>query len=149
MSKVDAFAILDFETSGLKSDLCAITETAVQVIHPNSFQEISRYTEYVKSDFHPNIIKGDNKPDNKPINPYKGTWYFEGALNVTGLTIEFLKKNGKDYTEVAQRMAEEFSKGKISSNKFIKPVIVGHNIVFDINFLQVLFKLAKIDLSKL
>lgn len=149
MSRIDSYIVLDFETGGFDPAISAATEIGMQIIHPETLQEICRYGELFKSEM---IMVADKfKPDDQnpiPKNPYKGGYYYEGAFKVTGLTLDFLNKNGKDYIEVANVMAEKFSQGKLSKGSWSKPILVGHNLAFDIPFLQTLFSLAKLDLAK-
>ena len=149
MSRIDSYIVFDFETGGFNASHSPATEIGLQIIHPDSLQEICRYGELIKSDIR--MVSDKFKPSEPeiPKNPYKGGFYFEGAFKTTGLTIEHLNKNGKEYIEVANIMAEKFAQGKLSKGAWSKPILVGHNLSFDIPFLQVLFSLAKIDLSKL
>lgn len=147
MSKIDSYIVFDFETGGLKHSLSPATEIGMLTIHPETLLETSRYTDYIKSEL--TLVEDSFKPESIPDNVYKGGYYFKGALGVTGITIDTIKKQGVDVVKVAERMAEEFSKGKLSKGHWSKPILVGHNLAFDIPILQVMFKIAKIDLTKL
>ncbi len=146
MSKVDCFVVLDFESGGLDFSLSPATEIGLTVLHPDSLEEISRYSEYIYSDL--TMVNDKFKPDVKPANPYQGGYYFEGAFNTTGITIETIQKEGLKVEQIVKGLIEQFQKAKLTKTHWSKPMIVGHNLAFDIPFLQLLFKLAKQDLSK-
>lgn len=146
MSKVDGYIVLDFETGGLQHKLCPATEIGVVVLHPDTLEEVSRYSQYIKSDLQ--MVDDSFKPTSIPENPYEGGYYFRGAFNTTGIKIETIQSEGLDVNKVVAGLIEEFKKAKFTKSGFSKPMIVGHNLAFDIPYLQTLFKLAKQDLSK-
>lgn len=130
MSKVNPFIILDFETGGLKGSLNAITEIAMLCVDGESLMEVGRYESYVT--------------------PYIGYEYDEKALTCTGLTLEKLLQQGKPLKQVGDEVISVMKEWyeKTTNNFRKKPILVGHNIKFDISFLQQLFKETKNDIGK-
>ena len=72
------------------------------------------------------------------VKPTKSREYNPDALRVNGLTIEFLKENGVTEHEAAD-LIEEF----VKYNGGFKPVFLAHNIVFDAQFVNILFMRTK------
>lgn len=144
------FISIDCETGGLdkSTEMHAskfpITEIALISYSGTSWDEISRYTTY---------IKGQKKEPNKTFENYiKGyagydddLCYTKGALDHTNVTVEKLEKEGKDYKLVVKELCQEFAKAK---NGRMLPILVGQNITYDIPFINYLFTYANVDLSK-
>ncbi len=146
MSKIDSYVVFDFETGGLKHTHSPATEIGMLTLHPDGLEETSRFDTIIKSEV---ILVEDNFKADQPDNVYEGGYYYKGALGVTGITVDQIKKQGMDVKKVAQAMAEQFLKAKLSKGHWSKPILVGHNLAFDVPFLQTIFDIAKIDLSKL
>ena len=142
MIKNYAFICLDFETGGIdkkenkNATKFPITEVGL-IVYDMNFEEISRFSCYVKGQYNKDNVYVGYDPD---------LIYQQEALTHTGVTIEKLEK-GLTYKEVAAQLIIEFQKADIGK-KYQKPVLIGHNITYDIPFLQYLFKFAKLDLSK-
>ncbi len=143
--KFHNFICLDFETGGLDKKnnfhaiTCPITEVAIMGLQANTLEEIVRYTSYVKGRYSNGRYIGYSQLHDQE--------YQEGAIKATGITKEILEENGQDYKKVCSDIIEVFEKCHSGSN-FHKSVLFGHNIGYDIPFLQYLFKLCKKDLSK-
>lgn len=127
--RVNPFIVLDYETGGLIAAKNAITEIAMIGVSGETLQEVGRYESYV----YPYLYEYDQK-----------------ALDYTGITMDKLYDKGKDLKTVVVEMAEKFDEWykKTSNSRYKKPILVGHNITFDIGFIQQTFKDCKIDLSK-
>lgn len=129
MIKINPYIIIDFETGGFKAYTNAATEIACLCITGDTLQEIGRYESYIQ--------------------PYLYE-YEQKALDYTGITLDKLKNHGKPLEIVVKELAAKFDEWKkqTSNSHTKKPILVGHNVKFDIPFLQQIFKEAKIDLSK-
>lgn len=116
--------VLDCETGGLKRKDNPITEIAMILYEVTSagLIEKERYESLVK-----------------PYEPY--TELNPKAVEKTGLTLEKLMASGKDVKVVFEAMKTLFKSCKP------KPVIAGHNVSFDVGFIDELFKFHKTDLS--
>lgn len=131
--------ILDTETGGLDPSTCAITQLSCQMMRLDTFEIIGVFDEYIKpypkGTFNLNPIK--KLRTKREIDKEEESFfeYNQRALDVTGLSVEFLKKNGKDIFEVADNFIEFITKWTLGKSKAFKPIIVGQNIPFDINFL--------------
>jgi DNA polymerase III epsilon subunit-like protein len=117
---------LDFETGGLDAQKQAITQIAFISFEASTFKEINRYESYVS--------------------PYGNYQYEDKALEMTGVTYEKIE-SGKDIRTVVKEISELFSEANTSGHTK-KPILLGHNIPFDISFLQQIFAFTKTDLSK-
>lgn len=130
MSKINPYIILDFETGGLDCTKNAVTEVGMLCVDGGTFKEIGRYESY--------------------ISPYIAE-YNQQALDFTGITLDLLNQKGKPLKQVVTEMSEFFKemKEKTSNSHTKKPILVGHNLGFDIGFLQAIFREVKMDLSTL
>lgn len=129
--KLNPYIILDFETGGVKGGKeNAITEVAMLCVDGGTFMEVGRYESYVQ--------------------PYIGYEYEDKALEYTGITMDLLRAEGKPLLQVGNEMCELIKKwhSETSNTHTKKPVVVGHNIQFDISFLQQVMKESKNDISK-
>lgn len=135
--------VLDTETGGLDATTCAITQLSCQMVRLDTFEIIGQFDEYIKpypkGNFNPNPTK---KLRTKREIEKEEESYFEynqRALDVTGLSLDLLKKKGKDIFEVADSFITFITKHTLGKSKAYKPFIVGQNIPFDINFLYHFF----------
>lgn len=127
--KVSPYVILDFETGGLDKKKSAISEIAMYAITGDTLSEIGRYESLIK--------------------PY-GKEYHPKALEVTGLTLEKLEEEGKDFGVVCEEITAFLQKANVhKSTTGHKPIIVAHNAMFEFGFLQHLEAEGKVPLSKL
>jgi DNA polymerase-3 subunit epsilon len=131
MPKVNPYIVFDFETGGLDPKKHAATEIAMLCIDGSTLQEVGRYESY--------------------ISPYLFEYQKE-ALNYTGITMEKLDRLGKPLKQVVKEIVEWVKEMRVktdSTSYTKKPILVGHNPLFDIGFLQQIFKEAKEDATKL
>lgn len=115
----NSFIIFDFETGGLDSKKNPITEIGLISIEGGiSLKKISSYQ--------------------KMIAPYdEKLIYDEKALKITGITMEMIEEDGEKIETVALEILKEFEKANIHQGKTgLLPILVGHNVQFDIDFLM-------------
>jgi DNA polymerase III epsilon subunit-like protein len=121
--------VIDFETGGLLFDKNPITEIGVLAIDFFDFKKLGEYSSLVK--------------------PYDDTLiYDKGAAEATGITREKCEKEGKECKIVWKEFLDFVSISQVSKGAKWKPIIIGHNIGFDIGFLLIQAELHKTDLSK-
>lgn len=128
---MNSYIIFDVETGGLTPEKNAITEFALLSIRGDDFSELTRYQTYVQQ-------YDDNLE------------YTEGALNATGIGWKEIN-SGKSIQNVINDIVDQFKQSSVGKNKRDKPVLVGHNVQFDIGFLNQImsYSKTKVDLSKL
>lgn len=121
------YIVFDFETGGLDASVNAITELAFIVLDGETLNEIERYSSFVL-------------PYNKR--------YDDQALQFTGISMEMLK-NGQPLKKVLEDFKNCCEKNK-TPKAGIKgfPLLVGHNVEFDIDFLFTACVEQNVDLSK-
>lgn len=127
MSNTNHFICLDFETGGLKPKKNPITQVALKGFSCNDFSEICEFETYVK--------------------PYDDLELDEAALKATGITYSDIM-NGMDIKLAMTNIVEQIEKVKAISSRTHKPILVGHNVKFDIGFLLYAADKTKTDLSK-
>ena len=119
--------VLDCETGGLDPTKHAITEIAMLSVDPKGMKEINRWETLIKS--------------------YGDLEYEKDALEVTGISLEDIN-SGMDATKVVAifiKFCEQLTpKGDRGKHK---PIIVGHNVGFDIGFIKRLFEEAGKNLA--
>jgi len=118
------YIVLDLETGGFDVSVANITEIAFIVLN-KKFEIIEEFTQLIK----PYIVKNDIFVQQDAYN--------QQALQITGLTIEQLTEEGIDIKKALKMVNDSFIKNKIGRTY---PILVGHNITFDIKFLQLAFK---------
>lgn len=129
--KITQIVCIDFETGGFDANKNPATEVGLISFKNDIFEEISRYKSYIK-----------------PYDKENGLEYTQKALDFTGLSIDKLEKEGQKYIKVVNDLIAEFKKANTAGNKTKKPILLGHNIAFDIPFLMQLFDLVGKDLSE-
>jgi DNA polymerase III alpha subunit (gram-positive type) len=116
--------VLDTETGGLKSDKNPITQVGLSVIEPIHFDEISSFNTFVQ--------------------PYDDLIIEQAALDASRVTMKQIN-DGVDVTVLIKKLIAVFKeatgKGRIS-----KPILCGHNLGFDLRFLNYLFSSRNQDL---
>lgn len=127
-SKINNIIVFDVETGGLDSLVNPITQIALQAFSLKDFKEVCRYSSYVK--------------------PSYNQEYDDKALAYTGITLTKLEKEGKPITQVVKELCQFFLQANQSGSKTHKPVLLGHNVLFDIGFLQAAFAYCNTDLQK-
>ncbi len=142
-TKLNNFVVLDCETGGLDrknqehARVVPMTEIAAIGVSADNFQEFGRYVSKLKGQY-----VGEDYVGYRPELIYQ-----EQALKFTGVTIAKLEREGKSVKEVVEGLIEIFVMTKTGSHLH-KPVIVGHNVTYDIPFIQDIFDFDKKDLSK-
>jgi len=112
------YLVIDFETGGFDYNTCAITQVALIILEGKSLIQLNEYNSY--------------------ITPYDKE-YEQGALTATNISLDKLKKEGKDAKIVAKELEAILSRYASRSNKD-KLIWVGHNPLFDIGFFNVFMK---------
>lgn len=122
--------VFDFETGGYKPDKNAVTELAVSVLDGKTLS----YT----------------KPVGLLAAPYYDPklTYEQQALDVTGISIQLLEDEGVPIKELVQLIVDHAVIANPSGSIKTKPLLVGHNVIFDIGFLIAIFNFCKVNLSK-
>lgn len=131
--KINDYLVLDWETGGIpkwedkkESPVC---EVACIGINGRTLEEILRYD---------NMIK-----------PYDLSLpYEEGAWKANGLSMEEVKLKGIQLSQVVEDICIVATETNVEQSKIARPILVGHNITFDIPLLQKVFQRAKKDLSQ-
>ncbi|MGL5690390.1 MAG: 3'-5' exonuclease [Bacteroidales bacterium] len=141
---------LDFETGGLDSKDCAITQISMQAINLETFECIDKLVAYVKP-YNRQAPKKKVLKKKKDIDEEIPMIYEEKALKYSGIEMVTLEKQGVDLMDLATKVIEFITKNTLSTGKAGKPVLIGQNIPFDISFLQQLLTYAGLygDFSKL
>jgi DNA polymerase III alpha subunit (gram-positive type) len=123
------FLIMDFETGGLSPRKNPATEFAGVWVESSDLSTIASYETLIK--------------------PYDNNLMYEKeALNLTGLSIERMVDEGQDVKMVVETIVKNSELANKDKQRGKKLIVVGHNIQFDIGFLQQIFKYAKVDMSK-
>lgn len=129
------YIIFDCETGGMdkKNNENAINypmcELALLSVKHDTFEEIGRYETLLKPHY------GDNHQ------------YTPEAQAIHGIKLYEMESKGKEAKVVAKELAK-FCEDALGDKKYEKPLLVGHNVTFDIPFWQYLFDIVKMDLSK-
>lgn len=151
--KFHNYVVFDCETGGLdkKNGLHAInfpiTQIAFVGIDGYSLTEINRYEAYIKGKHDRNFVPTDNDVVPGYVGYGLNQVYTKGAFLHTNTTVEKLENLGQEAKQVCLEIIDLFESIK-SSSKFHKIILVGHNVIYDIPFLQYLFKLFNKDLDK-
>lgn len=122
----NTLAVLDTETGGLDPQKNPITQLAAIAVEPTRFKELSRIDFYVK--------------------PYGSKWIIEDeALKRTQLKMRDILA-GVNYKVACGNCIEFFRALNKGGKPKTRPIIIGHNIGFDIGMLKMLFELNGKDL---
>ncbi len=128
MSYKAKYVIFDLETGGLKPEENPITEIAVLVVDPYTFEEINRWETYVKN--------------------YNSLKYHPKALELTGISLSDIKTGGIEVERMVGVLIDIFKeytpKGDRGGGR---PMLAGHNLGFDIDFLKYAFFHCNKDLN--
>ena len=129
--KINNYIILDFETGGLDCKKNPIIEFGCVVVSGKTYEQILQYD---------NIIR-----------PYDDSLvYEEQATRVHGISKEMALRDGITLKQFAQDFETICNEANTENSKIGRPMLVGHNIQFDKNFLcEALVNRCKLDLSKL
>jgi len=117
------YIVFDCETGGLSPKRNPITEIALIACEFGTFKEINRFETFVR--------------------PYADLVIEEKALEMTNITLKEINQ-GIDYKELVKLLIQFFQLstprgGK--GNRFY-PILVGHNVSFDIGFVKEIFQFA-------
>jgi DNA polymerase III epsilon subunit-like protein len=120
----NSFIAFDFETGGLESQVNPATEIALIAIKGDeTLDEIGRYQGLIK--------------------PYDSALiYTEKAAATSGISLELLEDEGLDLNEVVDGVVDLMRSANFSpkNSAGIRSILVGHNPMFDINFLNHIFE---------
>lgn len=119
-------AVLDVETGGKQATVNPITQFAIQIVDPLDFKILHSYDTFVK--------------------PYNNLKIEKEALDYTRVTMQQINA-GIDYRELLKQIIQAVKLANKSGNGASRPVIVGHNVGFDVGFLTYLFNYANKDLN--
>lgn len=151
-------ACFDFETSGLDVTKNIVMEFAFVTSNQFDFEPEVKYSELIKpyglKTFVPETINVGKKK--KPI--FKEVLieekvkpiYKKEALEVHGVSIAETVSKGieiGDFVETLIKMFKEMNPTR-NNHASSRPILCGHNVAFDISFLDVIFKLLGEELSK-
>jgi|SRR5690606_14350330 len=123
---VNSYIIFDWETGGLDATKVAVTELAMISIRGDNFEEIDRISTYIK--------------------PYGNYTYDQKALDITGISHDDIN-SGISVKELVSQIIQLFQNASFTKRKDARPIIVAHNVLFDISFLQQVFAFCKVNLS--
>jgi len=123
------YVVLDTETGGLKAKENPILEIAIVVLD-TKLKEVLRYETYIR--------------------PYGGLYIDPRALKANGIKVSEVERSGISKKEAQKNIVSVFKQAMGgSSHPSRKPIVVGHNINFDINFLVEFFEDSKWDFKDL
>jgi DNA polymerase III epsilon subunit-like protein len=120
------FVILDFETGGFKATENPITEVAMMVVEPINFNVVTTWESFVL--------------------PYSEEWIITKEALQASQTSMTKIMTGISHKKACAEMIRVFKAANPSGTKYNKPILVGHNIGFDVNFAIVLFALNNKDI---
>lgn len=127
--KINCYLLLDFETGGLDYKKNPICEFGCLGINGVNLEEVLRYD---------NIVK-----------PYDDSLvYEEQAVKIHGLSKEICERDGIGLKQLVEDICLVIEETNVYKSKIAKPIVVGHNVTFDIPFLQDAFLRAGIDISQ-
>lgn len=127
--RVDNYLIFDFETGGKVASKNLAIEFAGIWIDSYDFREIDRYEDLIL--------------------PYSDALTIEqAALDANGIALEEIAEFGVELDVVVKTIIEKTVKCNEGKMRGKKTILVGQNVIFDIPFLQQIFKVTKQDLSK-
>lgn len=122
------YIVFDCETGGLNCKENPILEIALVTLDIN-LKEIKRYETYVL--------------------PYDELEITKEALKANGIKLRDVEENGISKKEFIKNMISYFKASMPGNHPSLKPVVVGHNIPFDIGFMDELFKNEKVKFRDL
>ena len=144
--KVYTACVLDTETGGLTPADCAITQLSCKMIRLDTLESLGTFDMYIKP--YPKRPDWEDKTKKKVLRTKReieqlnesGTFKYEPrALEVTDITMEKLRIEGRDIVEVAKSFVEFVKEKQMGKHTSYKPFLTGQNILFDWGFLQHLF----------
>ena len=127
-TKINSIIVIDIESGGLSPIKNPITQIAYEAFQLDDYEMLGENSMYVK--------------------PYNNLILKTKALEVTGITPQKLEKEGVDIKTALKKLCEDFQTFNTSGSAKKKPILVGHNIGFDIGFIMYAFNYCKMDISK-
>lgn len=120
MNKMPTYVVTDWETGGFDPKGNAVTEFAAIAINGDTLEEIARYEAMIA--------------------PYDDELLYDPkALEVTKISMSMIQ-SGIPFKTFMKEKKAFLKKVAIHTGAKYKPIMVGHNIVFDIGFTQQVFK---------
>jgi DNA polymerase III epsilon subunit-like protein len=133
---------LDFETGGLDCRKNGCTQIALQAVRLDTWKLIDRYTTYIAPYYRREtgdktarrVLKTHREMEREKEGvPME---YEQAALTYSGITMDTLINRGIDVRKAAEDILSFASRNTLTKSAQCKPVLIGHNITFDIGFLQ-------------
>lgn len=125
--------VFDFETGGLDPAVNPAVEIALIVVDQITFEEVTRYETVIK----PYQITEGVEPE-----------YHPKAMEIHGISMGEINKVGKPLEQVVDTLIRLFKELKPKGDRGGNlPILCGHNIVFDIAFMRVMFALCGKNLA--
>lgn len=146
--KIFTGIVLDFETGGLDCTTSACTQIALQAVRLDTWQLLERYARYVAPYNREQLGGGPRRKVLRTRREQTLTLeaelmrYEQAALDITGITLEQLRREGADLKTVAAEVIAFATRNTLSKGPQYKPVLIGQNILFDIGFLQQMMNYA-------
>jgi len=126
-TKINPIIVIDCETGGLSPIKNPITQIAYEAFQLDDYEMLGEYSSYIK--------------------PYNNLVLEQGAMDITGITPEKLDKEGIDIKVAVKKMCEDFQRFNVAGYRK-KPILVGHNVGFDVGFITYAFNFCKVDIGK-
>ena len=138
--KIYTGIVLDFETGGLDATRCACTQIAMQSVRFDTWELIDRYAKYIYPYNRQDVGLGKRKVlrNKRELEQEKSGVlmdYEKIALDYSAITMDMLYKSGVSIEEIASDVIRFAENAAITKGAQCKPVLIGQNITFDINFL--------------
>jgi DNA polymerase III alpha subunit (gram-positive type) len=112
------YIVFDCETGGLDPYKNPITQIALLTIESNTLKELNRWETFVK--------------------PYDDLEITKAALDTTGLKMADIN-SGMSKKELVSALITYFKESATNNRPEKRPVLVGHNVQFDMGFLHYIF----------
>lgn len=122
MKKAD-YIVFDTETGGFDASESPILEIALIALDGDTLQEVERYETYIK--------------------PYDDLTISKDALKANGIVMADVMQNGLTKAEAFKEINAFFKRRNPRGNKFNKPIMVGHNVQFDMGFMEMFYYFNK------
>ena len=141
-SKIFTGIVLDFETGGLDCTTSACTQIALQAVRLDTWQLLDRYARYIAPYYREPLGGGPRRKvlhtrrEQALILEAEPMRYEQTALDITGITMEQLRREGEDLKKIAAEVLAFAGRNTLTKGPQYKPVLIGQNIPFDIGFLQ-------------
>lgn len=126
---MNTYLVMDFETGGFNPKEHLAMEFACVAINGVTYEEIERFSYIIKP-----------YSDNLTLTPE--------AFKVHGISLDEAMVTGEKIEVVVKEFINFVKRTSVGKSKSTKSVLVGHNLAFDIGFLQQIFYYAKME-SKL